>query len=70
MVNICEPLINVVNVGKRKVLIRSEPKGEWSGTGVVVSSGADVAPPANRWDRKPAQVCTYNVVSTDVGPSG
>ncbi len=49
MANICEPLINVVNVDKRKVLRRLNQNGEWSGPGAVVSPGADVAPPANRW---------------------
>ena len=50
MANICEPMINVVKVDKRKVLIRLNQNGEWSGPGAVVSPGADVAPPANRWD--------------------
>ena len=58
MVNICEPLINVVNVDKRKVLIRLSQKGEWSGSGAVVSSDADYAPPANRWDLTRTGVCT------------
>ena len=50
MVNICESLINVVNYEQAKDADRLEPKGKWSGTGVLCSPVADVAPPADRRD--------------------
>jgi len=54
MVNIWEPLINVVTENKPKVLTslrracRLGPKGKGSGIGVPNSSIADGAPPAER----------------------
>jgi len=54
MVNICEPLVNVVNGNKPKVLTslrganRLGPKGKWPGVRVSSSLTADDAPPANR----------------------
>ena len=54
MVNICEPLINVVNGNKPKVLTspkrtnRLGPKGKWPGARVSGSLAADDVPPANR----------------------
>jgi hypothetical protein len=57
MVNICEPLINVVNENKPKVLKwlpkeahRLRPKGEGSGMSALNSLVADVVPPAERRD--------------------
>ena len=64
MVNICEPLINVVMENKRKVLRhpgRVEtlgPKGKGSGMGAPNSPIADVAPPAERRNLTYAGTCT------------
>ena len=69
MVNICESLINVVSRNKPKMLNsprradRLEPKGKWSGTGVIASPVADVAPPAERRDLTHIEVLARNVVS-------
>ncbi len=54
MVNICEPLINVVIENKPKMLIdparvdRLGPKGKGPGIGAVRSPIADIEPPAER----------------------
>jgi len=67
MVNICEPLINVVMEDKPKVLgcldtveqpnpariHRLGPKGEGSGMGAPNSSIADVAPPGGEAEPNP-----------------
>jgi len=64
MVNICEPLINVVIGDKPKVLIcpvraqRLEPKGKGSGMGAPNSPIADVEPPAERRNLTYAGTCT------------
>ncbi len=56
MVNICEPLINIVTLNKPKVLKvlkrnhRLGPKGKGSGIGGANSPIVDVAPPAERRD--------------------
>ena len=69
MVNICESLINAVSRNKPKMLNsprradRLEPKGKWSGTGVVASPVADVVPPADRRDLTHIEVLARNVVS-------
>ena len=49
-VNECESLINVVNHQQAKDADRLEPKGTWSGTGVVCSPVIVVAPSAERRD--------------------
>jgi hypothetical protein len=48
MVNICESLINVVMGNKRKMLIRLDQTGKWSGIGAPNSPIVDAAPPAER----------------------
>jgi len=48
MVNICEPLLNVVTRNKPKMLTGLNQKGKGSGTGAIKSSVADVAPSAKR----------------------
>ena len=48
MVNICEPLLNVVTSNKPKMLTGLNQKGKGSGTGAIKSPVADVAPPAKR----------------------
>ena len=64
MVNICEPLINVVTENKPKVLTgparanRLGPKGKGSGIGAPNSPIADVAPPAERRNLTYAGTCT------------
>ena len=69
MVNICEPLINVVIGNKRKVLRhpgRVEtlgPKGKGSGMGAPNSPIADVEPPAERRN------LTYAGTGTERGKS-
>ena len=69
MVNICEPLINVVIGNKRKVLRhpgRVEtlgPKGQGSGMGAPNSPIADVEPPAERRN------LTYAGTGTERGKS-
>ena len=73
MVNICEPLINVVTLNKPKRLRvstrdhRLGPKGKGSGIGVHHSPIADVAPSANRRNLTHLnQVLGRNVVSRSV----
>jgi len=70
MVNIREPLLNVVNENKPKVLRvprrnhRLEPKGTGSGPDASNSSGADDAPSAERRNLTHLnQVLSWNVVS-------
>jgi hypothetical protein len=70
MVNIGEPLINVVNLNKPKVLGVSErnhrlgPKGEGPGIGALQSPSVDEASPAKRWNlTHPNQVLSRNLVS-------
>jgi hypothetical protein len=65
MVNICEPLINVVIGDKPKVLRRLPqgdhrlgPKGKGSGMGAPNSPIADGEPPAERWNLTHAGTCT------------
>jgi hypothetical protein len=48
MVNPGEALLNAVMSNKRKLLRRLGQKGMWSGPGVTLSPGADVAPPVKR----------------------
>lgn len=50
MVNPGEAPLNVVMSNQRKMLRRWGQNGTWSGPGVILSPGADVAPPANRRD--------------------
>jgi hypothetical protein len=50
MVNPGEALLNVVTQAKRKMLTRLDQKGTWSGPEAPNSSGAVVAPPAERRD--------------------
>jgi hypothetical protein len=63
MVNICEPLINVVTENKPKVLTsprradRLGPKGKGSGIGAPNSPIADGAPPAERRSLTHAGTC-------------
>ena len=71
MVNICEPLINVVIEDKPKVLKsprradRLGPKGEGSRMGAPNSPIADGEPPAKRRDLTHAdKVLVRNVVSS------
>ena len=70
MVNRREPLINVVNLNKPKVLTvptrsqRLGPKGEGSGIGALQSPIVDAAPPAKRRNLTHLnQVLSRNVVS-------
>jgi hypothetical protein len=70
MVKTTEPLLNVVNENKPKVLKvsardhRLEPKGKGSGPGASNSSGADDAPSAERRNLTHSnQVLWWNVVS-------
>jgi hypothetical protein len=70
MVNICEPLLNVVIENKPKVLIsprrayRLGPKGRGSGIGAANSPIADGVPPAERRNLTHAVVVlARNVVS-------
>jgi len=65
MVNICEPLINVVICDKPKALTwlpkeahRLGPKGKGPGMGAPNSPIADVAPPAERRNLTYAGTCT------------
>ena len=65
MVNIYEPLINVVSCDKPKVLTwlpkeahRLEPKGKGSSMGAPNSSITDVVPPAERRNLTYAGTCT------------
>ena len=48
MANESELLINVVKIGKLKLLISLNQNGKWSGSEVAISFDADVAPPAER----------------------
>lgn len=69
MVNSGEALLNVVTKDKRKMLKRLDQKGTWSGPEAPNSSGAVVAPPAERRD------LTHTVTVTErgkpvVSPSG
>ena len=48
MVNICEPLLNVVTRNKPKMLTGLNQKGKGSGIGAIKSPVADVASPAKR----------------------
>jgi hypothetical protein len=48
MVNICELLINFVNINKPKMLTRLEPKGVWKGCCVQISQHVDSIPPEER----------------------
>ena len=69
MVNSGEALLNVVTKAKRKMLNRLDQKGTWSGPGAPNSSGAVVAPPAERRD------LTHTVTAAErgkpvVSPSG
>jgi hypothetical protein len=50
MVNSGEALINVVMTNKRKMLTRLAQNGMWSSPRVILSRGADAAPPAKRRD--------------------
>jgi len=50
LVNICEPLINVVTYNKPKETDRLEPKGKGTGIEIIYFSIADVAPSAKRWN--------------------
>jgi hypothetical protein len=50
MVNPGEAPLNVVMSNQRKMLKRWGQNGTWSGPGVILSPGADVAPPAKRRD--------------------
>ena len=70
MVNRSEPLINVVNLNKPKVLTvptrshRLGPKGEGSGIGALQSPIVDEAPPAKRRNLTHLkQVLSENVVN-------
>jgi hypothetical protein len=70
MVNICEPLINVVTENKPKVPTSSRradrlgPKGEGSGIGAPNSPIVDGAPPAERQSlTHVVRVLAQNVVS-------
>ncbi len=70
MVNICEPLINIVILNKPKVLRvpkrnhRLGPKGKGSGRGAYKSPSADEAPPVKRRNLShPRQVQSRNLVS-------
>jgi len=70
MVNICEPLLNVVTLNKPKVLRvpkrnhRLGPKGEGPGIGALQSSIVDEASPVKRRNLSHSnQVLTRNVVS-------
>ena len=50
MVNTREVPINVVTRDKRKMLLRLDQNGKWSGLDAPNSPSADVAPPAERHD--------------------
>jgi len=50
MVNSGEALVNVVMTDKRKMLTRLAQNGMWSSPRVILSRGADAAPPAKRRD--------------------
>jgi len=70
MVNICEPLLNVVTLNKPKVLRvpkrnhRLGPKGEGPGIGACNSPIVDEASPAERRSLTHSnQVLSWNVVS-------
>ena len=70
MVNISEPLINVVNLNKPKVLTvparnqRLGPKGKGSGIGALQSPIVDAAHPAKRRNLTHSnQVLSENVVN-------
>ncbi len=70
MVNICEPLLNVVTLNKPKVLRvpkrnqRLGPKGKGPGIGALISPIVDEASPAKRRNLTHSnQVLTRNVVS-------
>jgi hypothetical protein len=56
MVNICEPLINVVNRQQAKDADRLEPKGTWSGTDVFCSFVTVAEPSADRRDTSAGSV--------------
>ena len=71
MVNISEPLLNVVSLNKPKVLRvprrnrRLGPKGKGSGIGALDSPTADGAPPAERRNLShTGQVQSRNLVSS------
>jgi hypothetical protein len=70
MVNISEPLLNVVSLNKPKVLRvpkrshRLGPKGKGAGIGALEPPIVDGASPAERRDlTHPNQVLSWNVVS-------
>ena len=76
MVNICEPLINVVTENKPKVLTspgradRLGPKGKGSGIGAPNSPIADGVPPAERWNLTHAGTGTERGKPVGLPPSG
>ena len=61
MVNPGEALVNVVMSNKRKLLSRLGQHGKWSGPQVILSCGADNAPPAKRRD------LTHTAATTERG---
>ncbi len=69
MVNICEPLINVVTVDKPKVLIGLNQNGAWDGVaGLGILRPQAITPPAKRRDLTESMSFTWNVVSLMFSP--
>ena len=57
-VNTSEALTNVVNLGERKMLTRSDQKGKWPGSEAPNSSDVVDEPPAERRDPTPTGLAT------------
>jgi hypothetical protein len=64
MVNPGEALVNAVMSNKRKLLSRLGQKRTWSSPAVILSAGADEAPPVKRRD------LTHTAITTERGKPG
>jgi hypothetical protein len=62
-VNVCESVINVVNTNQPNNADRLEPKGKWSGRGIVTFPSGDRSTTGGQLAPNPLTSDTWNLVS-------